>query len=270
MLPPVFTTSVVVTPSPVSTPISSSATPYPCSTLLLVFSLHLRRRCLQLLLLAYPPAESAYVEGLNNENLMNAKIVDAVSQPRRLEEIRRRWMPDNNELHQSQIAIQELMDEKYRLESQLQAAGLRESRFVYEKNKAEEDLKRVTANLAEERILWARNIEEKDRVVSHAKAVQEELDHKAVAEAQKVQERYQSLAMELEASIAKAQAKQAELEEQEEKLRELQQMCDSMVSEKNQLVKSSTTHQARLKEAESALHQSNAEVDSLTSRLAGL
>ncbi|KAJ0546690.1 hypothetical protein HanIR_Chr08g0363741 [Helianthus annuus] len=32
---------------------------------------------------AYPPAESAYVEGLNNENLMNATMVDAVSQPRR-------------------------------------------------------------------------------------------------------------------------------------------------------------------------------------------
>ncbi|MFS7911330.1 hypothetical protein Hanom_Chr02g00116851 [Helianthus anomalus] len=55
----------------------------------------------------------------------------------------------------------------------LQAAGLRESQFVSEKNKAEEDLKRVTANLAEERILWARDIAEKDRVLSHAKAVQE-------------------------------------------------------------------------------------------------
>ncbi|KAJ0636146.1 hypothetical protein HanOQP8_Chr17g0658621 [Helianthus annuus] len=98
---------------------------------------------------AYPPVESAYVEGLDNENLMNATMVDGVSQPRRLVEIRRRWMHDNNELHQARITIQELMDEKYHLESQLQAAGLRESRFVSEKNKAEEDLKRVTANLAE-------------------------------------------------------------------------------------------------------------------------
>ncbi|KAM0051412.1 hypothetical protein Hdeb2414_s0007g00236181 [Helianthus debilis subsp. tardiflorus] len=48
---------------------------------------------------AYPPAESAYVEGLNNENLMNATMVDSVSQPRRLAEIRRQWMHDNNELH---------------------------------------------------------------------------------------------------------------------------------------------------------------------------
>ncbi|MFS7925881.1 hypothetical protein Hanom_Chr04g00290401 [Helianthus anomalus] len=64
---------------------------------------------------------------------MNATMVDAVSQPRRLAEIRRRWMYDNNELHQARVAIQELMDEKYRLESQLQAAGLRESRFVSEK-----------------------------------------------------------------------------------------------------------------------------------------
>ncbi|MFS7922286.1 hypothetical protein Hanom_Chr03g00247301 [Helianthus anomalus] len=49
---------------------------------------------------AYPPAESAYVKGLNNENLMIATMVDSVSQPRRLAEIRRRWMHDNNELHQ--------------------------------------------------------------------------------------------------------------------------------------------------------------------------
>ncbi|KAM0049925.1 hypothetical protein Hdeb2414_s0008g00291621 [Helianthus debilis subsp. tardiflorus] len=201
---------------------------------------------------------------------MNATIVDVVSQPRRLAKIRRWWMHNNNELHQARVTIQELVDEKYRLESQLQAAGLRESRVVSEKNKAEEDLKRVTANLAEERILWARDIAEKDRVLSHAKAVQEELERKAVAEAQKVQERYQSFAVELEASNAKAQAKQAELEEREEKLRELQQICDSLFSEKNQLVKSSTTQQARLKEAESALDQTNAEVDNLNSRLAGL
>ncbi|KAJ0512957.1 hypothetical protein HanHA300_Chr10g0351991 [Helianthus annuus] len=38
---------------------------------------------------AYPPAESAYVEGLNNENLMNATLGDSVSLPRRLAEIRR-------------------------------------------------------------------------------------------------------------------------------------------------------------------------------------
>ncbi|KAJ0704038.1 hypothetical protein HanPI659440_Chr14g0558201 [Helianthus annuus] len=59
---------------------------------------------------AYPPVESAYVEGLNNENLMNATMVDEVSQPQRLAEIRRRWMHDNNELHQAWITIQELMD----------------------------------------------------------------------------------------------------------------------------------------------------------------
>ncbi|KAJ0530296.1 hypothetical protein HanHA89_Chr10g0387951 [Helianthus annuus] len=85
-----------------------------------------------------------------------------------------------------------------------------------------------------------------------------------------VQERYQGLAVELEASNAKAQAKQVELEEPEEQLRKLQQVCDSLVSEKNQLFQTSTAQQACLKEAESALDQSNAEIDSLTSRLAGL
>ncbi|MFS8016259.1 hypothetical protein Hanom_Chr15g01366431 [Helianthus anomalus] len=54
---------------------------------------------------AYPTAESAYIEGLNNENLMNATMVDSFSQPRRLVEIRRRWMHDNNELHQARAAI---------------------------------------------------------------------------------------------------------------------------------------------------------------------
>ncbi|MFS7986526.1 hypothetical protein Hanom_Chr11g01011351 [Helianthus anomalus] len=177
---------------------------------------------------AYPPSETAYVEGLNNENLMNATMVDA-------------------------------------------------SRFVSEKNEAGDDLKRLTANLAEDRILQARDIAEKGRVLAHAKTVKEELERKAVAEAQKVrselsakmekfhidtdfvsqvQERYQGLTV--------------ELEEREEQLRKLQQLWDSLIPEKNQLVQSSTITQARLKEAESALDQSNAEVDSLTSRLAGL
>ncbi|MFS8028688.1 hypothetical protein Hanom_Chr16g01513351 [Helianthus anomalus] len=94
-------------------------------------------------------------------------------------------MHDNNELHQARAVIEELKDEKYRLESQLQATGLGESRFVSEKNKAEDDLKRVTANLAEEQIIWARNIAEKDRVLAHAKNVQEELERKAITEGQK-------------------------------------------------------------------------------------
>ncbi|KAM0003514.1 hypothetical protein Hdeb2414_s0004g00129981 [Helianthus debilis subsp. tardiflorus] len=125
-------------------------------------------------------------------------------------------MDDKNELHHAQAAIQELKDEKYRLESQIQAAGLRESRFVSGKNKAEDDLKRVTAHLTEERILWALDIAEKDRVLAHAKTVQEELERKAVAEAQKVQEWYQTLTVEVETSNAKARANQAELEEQED------------------------------------------------------
>ncbi|MFS7984973.1 hypothetical protein Hanom_Chr11g00992921 [Helianthus anomalus] len=177
---------------------------------------------------------------------MNTMMVDAVSQPRRLAEIRRRRMHDNNELHRARVTIQELMDEKYQ-----------ESRFVSEKSKAEDDLKCVTTNLAEERVIWARDVAKKDHILSHAKDVQEELERKAASEAQK-------------ASNAKAQAKQVELEEREEQLRKLQQVCDSLVSEKNQLVQSSTAQQACLKEAESALDQSNAEVDSLTRRLAGL
>ncbi|MFS8024719.1 hypothetical protein Hanom_Chr16g01466711 [Helianthus anomalus] len=224
---------------------------------------------------AYPPVESAYVEGLNYENLMNSTMVDSVSQPRRLAEIRHRWMHDNNELHQARAIIQELEDET----------------FVSEKNKAEDDLKRVTANLAEERILWGRDITENDRVLVHAQNVQEELERKAITEAQKVgsemsaqvekfridtdfvsqvQERYQALTVEVETSNAMARAKQAELEEREDQLRKLQQQCDSLVFEKNKLTQSFVTHQACLKEEESALEQSNAEVDNLTSQLAAL
>ncbi|MFS8034113.1 hypothetical protein Hanom_Chr17g01577401 [Helianthus anomalus] len=197
----------------------------------------------------YPPAESAYVEGLDHEHLI----------------ILQWWM--------------------------LSAADVRESRFVLEKNKAEDNLKRVTAILVEEMVIWAHDIVETNRILSRAKTFQEELERKAVNEARKVrselsaevekfridtnfvyrvQERYQNLTLELEPSNAKAQAKQVELEERKEKLKELQQMCDSLVSEKNQLLQSSTTQQACLREAESALEHFNAEVDRLTSRLAGL
>ncbi|KAM0056805.1 hypothetical protein Hdeb2414_s0006g00222831 [Helianthus debilis subsp. tardiflorus] len=174
-------------------------------------------------------------------------MVDAVSGPRRLAEIRRQWMHDNNEIRQARMTIQQLVDEKNHLESQLHAAGIRESRFLLEKNKAEDDLKRVTANLAEERIAWARDIAEKN-----------------------VQERYQDLTLQLEASEAKARDKQVELEEREEKLRELQQICDALVLENNQLLYTSSSQQARHKEAESSSDQTHAEVDSLTSHLAGL
>ncbi|KAM0023946.1 hypothetical protein Hdeb2414_s0022g00610121 [Helianthus debilis subsp. tardiflorus] len=111
--------------------------------------------------------------------------------------------------------------------------------------------------------MWARDIAEKDRVIAHAKSVQEELERKA----QKVQERYQALTVEVEASDAKARARQAELEEREGQLRELQQRCDSLLFERDTLTQSSAT---RLKEAESALDQANVEVEGLTNQLAAL
>ncbi|MFS7899503.1 hypothetical protein Hanom_Chr00s062125g01785451 [Helianthus anomalus] len=43
------------------------------------------------------------------------------------------------------MTIQELVDEKNRLESQLHSISFREGRFLLEKNKAKDDLKRVTA-----------------------------------------------------------------------------------------------------------------------------
>ncbi|MFS8003972.1 hypothetical protein Hanom_Chr13g01220091 [Helianthus anomalus] len=73
----------------------------------------------------------------------------------------------------------------------------------------------------------------------------------------------------MEASEVKVRDKQVELEEREEKLRELQQVCDTLVTERNQVLQASSSQQACLNEAEGALDQVNAEVDSLTNRLAG-
>ncbi|KAJ0615774.1 hypothetical protein HanIR_Chr02g0083111 [Helianthus annuus] len=174
------------------------------------------------------------------------------------------------------MAIQELVDERNRFESQLHVADVRESRFLSEKTKAEADLKHVTANLAEEKLSWARDIAEKDRIISRAKAIQEELERKAVLEAQKVrselsaEERYQDLTLQLEASEVKIWDKKVELEEREGKIRELQQACDALVTKRNKLLQAASSQQARLNEAESALDQVNVEVDSLTNRFAGL
>ncbi|XP_035829986.1 uncharacterized protein LOC118479534 [Helianthus annuus] len=201
-------------------------------------------------------------------------------------------MRDNTQLHEARATIQELRDDKDRLESQLQTAGLKEARFLSEKNKAEEDLRRVTKHLAEERILWARDMAEKDRVLAQAKNVQEELERKAVAEAHKVrhelsaqlekfrvdtdfvsqvQERYQDLTAEVEACHTKIRLMQGELEEREEKLKEMQDHCvthcDSLVTQNNKLAASSSS---KLKEVENALAQSNAEIDDLTSQLAAM
>ncbi|MFS7900580.1 hypothetical protein Hanom_Chr00s123548g01812641 [Helianthus anomalus] len=55
MLPPVFKIVVVVTPSSVSTPLFSSATPISLFDSPLEFSLHRKRKCLQRLLLASQP-----------------------------------------------------------------------------------------------------------------------------------------------------------------------------------------------------------------------
>ncbi|MFS7929956.1 hypothetical protein Hanom_Chr04g00338481 [Helianthus anomalus] len=255
MLPLLFTTSVVMTPSSVTTPLFSSSTP------------------------------TSILDSPMGDVPVSGKEMPTTSARGESTSAKDTTVSDTRGVQWSWWL------RKGRLESQLHAVGVREIRFVLEKKKAEDDLKRVTANLAEERIIWARDIAEKYRILSRAKAVQEELERKAVNEPRKVrselsaevekfrvdtdfvyqvQERYQDLTIELEASNAKAQAKQVELEECKEKLRELQQICDALVSEKNQLMQASSAQQAHLKEMENALDQSHAKVDSLTSRLAGL
>ncbi|MFS7918800.1 hypothetical protein Hanom_Chr03g00205411 [Helianthus anomalus] len=82
-----------------------------------------------------------------------------------------------------------------------------------------------------------------------------------------VHERYQGLTADVEASHAKSRLLQAELEEREEKLKELQNHYDSLVSRNNTLATSAAT---QLKEVENTLEWSNAEVGGLTSQLAAL
>ncbi|KAJ0884104.1 hypothetical protein HanPSC8_Chr10g0429491 [Helianthus annuus] len=129
---------------------------------------------------------------------------------------------------------------------------------------------------------------EKDRVLAQAKNVQEELERKAVAEAQKVrhelsaqlekfrvdtdfvsqvQERYQDLTTEVETCHTKIRLMQGELEEREAKFKEMQDHCDSLVTQNNKLAASSSS---KLKEVEDALAQSHAEIDDLTNQLAAM
>ncbi|MFS7984347.1 hypothetical protein Hanom_Chr11g00985441 [Helianthus anomalus] len=75
-----------------------------------------------------------------------------------------------------------MMDEVHRRDNLLDATRIQESRMIAEKQKAEEDLKWVTTNLAEERVIWARECQEKERIIAHALKVQKELKKKAMAE----------------------------------------------------------------------------------------
>ncbi|MFS7939513.1 hypothetical protein Hanom_Chr05g00452661 [Helianthus anomalus] len=266
MSPPMPTTAVTVTTSPVSTPLPSSVTP---SSLFDSFLGNFSATEKEMpTVSAAHEATSVMDAAMSDVGGSSSGIADDgahLGDDIYLPTIN--WDPNmQDKRYQPRWKI--LKDEKYCLKSQLQAAWLRESGFLSEKNKAADDLKRVTANLAYERIIWARDIAEKDWVLAHAKNVQEELERNAITEAQK--ERYQALTVEVEASNAKAHAKHAKLEEREDHIRKLQQHCDSLVTEKNKLAQSSATHQARLEEAESALEQSNLEVDSLTSQLAAL
>ncbi|MFS7990658.1 hypothetical protein Hanom_Chr11g01061501 [Helianthus anomalus] len=65
-----------------------------------------------------------------------------------------------------------MMDDIQRWDNLLDTAKARESYLLAKKPKAEVDLKRVTSNLAEERVAWARDIQEKEMVIAHALKVQ--------------------------------------------------------------------------------------------------
>ncbi|MFS7936071.1 hypothetical protein Hanom_Chr05g00411101 [Helianthus anomalus] len=61
-----------------------------------------------------------------------------------------------------------MMDELQRQNSLIDDAKVRESRLLAEKQKTKDDLRRVTSNLAKERVIWAQDSQEKGMLISHA------------------------------------------------------------------------------------------------------
>ncbi|MFS7918114.1 hypothetical protein Hanom_Chr03g00197061 [Helianthus anomalus] len=167
MLPLVFTTVVVETPNSVTTPLFSSSTPVSLfDSPVGVFSASEKE------------IPTTFVGG-ESTSARVATVSDAGGSTSGFVDDGARLGDD---LYLPTICWDpNAQDKRYQPKWKIPESS-RESRFVSEKNKAEEDLKRVIANLAEERILWARDIADKDRVLSHAKAVQEKPERKAVTE----------------------------------------------------------------------------------------
>ncbi|MFS7913165.1 hypothetical protein Hanom_Chr02g00138631 [Helianthus anomalus] len=103
--------------------------------------------------------------------LLDSTLTDIVSRVKRIAKTKCRWGQDNHEIHQTRQAMQQMMDELQRRDSLVDDA---------------KDLRRVTSNLAEERVIWARDYQEIHRLISHALKTQKELERKAVMEVEKV------------------------------------------------------------------------------------
>ncbi|KAJ0626195.1 hypothetical protein HanPSC8_Chr01g0011261 [Helianthus annuus] len=144
--------------------------------------------------------------------------------------------------------MQQMMDDIHQRDDLLDAAKARDSRLLAENQKAEEDLKRVTSNLVEERVIWARDIQEKERVIAHTSKVQGELERKAVMKAEKV----------------RAQTSQvARLNIDHEFVSQVQEQHHALMADMD-------VENSRRAESENAPNQALAEVQELSAQLAAL
>ncbi|KAF5782448.1 hypothetical protein HanXRQr2_Chr11g0496001 [Helianthus annuus] len=203
---------------------------------------------------AFPPVEVSYVKGQDSGPLLDSTLADAVAGVKRIAEIKRCLGQDNRELQKSRHAVQQMLDDIQRRDSLLEAAKARESRLLAEKEKAKEDLKRVTSNLAEEHVVWAQDIQEKERVIAHALKVQVELERKAVLEAEK--EHHHSL--------------MAEMEDTQAKLDQANQGCDEVVVQRSQLQRDLDVEKSRRAKSENAMNHALAEAQELSVQLVAL
>ncbi|KAF5805207.1 hypothetical protein HanRHA438_Chr05g0216071 [Helianthus annuus] len=222
---------------------------------------------------AFPPAEVSYVEGQDCGQLLDSTLIDVVSDVKRIAEIKRRCSQDNCELYQTHQVVQQMMDELQRQDSLIDAAKVRESRLLAEKQKTEEDLRRVTSNLAEEHVIWARDCQEKGRLISHALKTQKELERKVVTEAEKVRvpsSKIASLCIDHE-FISQVQERHtaliAEMEDTQAKFNQATQRCDELIVQWSRLQRDLDAEKSRRAESENAVNQALAEASELRAQL---
>ncbi|MFS7929235.1 hypothetical protein Hanom_Chr04g00330091 [Helianthus anomalus] len=80
--------------------------------------------------------EVSYVEGQDCGQLLDSTLTDVVSGVKTIAEIKCRWSQDNRELHQTRQVVQQMMDDLQRHDSLIDAAKVRESCLLAEKQKA--------------------------------------------------------------------------------------------------------------------------------------
>ncbi|KAJ0933564.1 hypothetical protein HanPSC8_Chr04g0186251 [Helianthus annuus] len=202
---------------------------------------------------AFPPANVSYVEGQDCGQLLDSTLTDVVSGVKGITEIKRRWGQDSRELHQTRQVVQQMMDELQRRDSLVDAAKVRESCLLAEKQKVEEDLIRVTSNLAEECVIWARDCQEKDMLISYALRTRKELERKVVMEAEKVQECHTAL--------------MAEVEDTQAKFDQATQRCDELMVQRSRLQRDLDAEKSHCAESGSVISQVLAETSELTTQL---